>query len=208
MESGNVEVHPATADRFPDLAQILAPKSPPTPACWCLSYRLSGRENSELTPSERPERLRQFCAESPPPGLLAYVDAAPAAWCSVAPRESYHRLVASRTIPKLDDAPVWSVTCFVVRSAYRRRGLARQLLGAAIEHARSHGVPALEGYPVDPAASRISPSLAYCGTTELFEAAGFRRAVRTTGVSGGAPRWVMRMDLNPSWRPGPAIHAG
>jgi hypothetical protein len=116
VKSGHVELHAATADRFPDLVAILAPKKAQTPACWCLSYRLSGRENSALTPSERPERLRRFCVEDPPPGVLAYVDDVPAGWCSVAPRGSYHRLVASRTIPKLDDVPVWSITCFVVRS--------------------------------------------------------------------------------------------
>jgi hypothetical protein len=43
-----------------------------------MSYRLSGRENSAMTPSKRPERLRQFCIEDPPPGVLAYVDDVPA----------------------------------------------------------------------------------------------------------------------------------
>jgi len=34
------------------------------------------------------------------------------------------------------------------------------------------------------------------GTTSLFEAAGFRRVVRTGSVSGGAVRWLVRLDLS------------
>jgi GNAT superfamily N-acetyltransferase len=64
------------------------------------------------------------------------------------------RLSRSRTIPAVDDLPVWSVTCFVVRLGYRRRGVARALLAGAVSYAREHSAPALEGYPIDPAGAR------------------------------------------------------
>jgi hypothetical protein len=46
VNRGRVEIHPATVDRFPDVATVLAPKKQDSPACWCLTYRLRNAENS------------------------------------------------------------------------------------------------------------------------------------------------------------------
>jgi GNAT superfamily N-acetyltransferase len=105
------------------------------------------------------------------------------------------RLVRSRTIPLVDDRPVWSVVCFLVRTGYRRKGVAQALLQGAIDCAREHGAPALEAYPIDPEGRRVSTSLAYVGTTAMFERAGFRRVVETSARSAGLPRWLMRLEL-------------
>jgi GNAT superfamily N-acetyltransferase len=195
VDGGRVEIHPATVDRFADVATVLSPKKLDSPACWCLTYRLRNAENSGLRGQDRPERLRRFCESNPPPGLVAYVDGEPAGWCSVAPRSTYHRLTVSRTIPRLDDVDVWSIVCFVVRPTFRRRGLAHDMLSEAVAFARSHDAPAIEGYPADPQDGRLSASFAFTGTTSLFEAAGFRRVVQTGSVSGGAARWLVRLDL-------------
>lgn len=196
MTETDVRVHPATADRFADVSVILAPrKKSDAPVCWCLTYRVPNAENHDLRGADRPARLRAFCEQDPPPGLLAYVDGQPAGWCSVGPRATLPRLMNSRTIPRVDAIPVWSVICFVVRTGYRGHGLTQHLLHGAIAHARQHGAPALEGYPVDPAGGRISATLAYVGTTSLFEAAGFHRVQPTMSKSGGATRWLMRLTL-------------
>jgi len=191
----SIEVHPATGERFTDLAAILGPKKADAPVCWCLTYRIPNAENRSLRGPDRPARLLGFCEQDPPPGLVAYVDGQPAGWCSVGPRAALPRLVGSRTIPRVDDVPVWSVICFVVRRAYRGHGLTHRLLRGAIAHARSHRAPVLEGYPVDPDGGRISSTLAYVGSTSLFEAAGFHRVQPTTSKSGGATRWLMRLPL-------------
>jgi GNAT superfamily N-acetyltransferase len=105
------------------------------------------------------------------------------------------RLTRSRTIPAIDDTPVWSVTCFVVRTGYRRQGVAHALLAGAVRHATEHGAPVLEGYPIDPAGRRVSTSFAYVGTTSMFEAAGFHRVTQTAAQSARLPRWLMRREL-------------
>ncbi len=190
----DVEIRPATAERFADVARVLAPKKADAPVCWCLSYRLPNAENHVLRGPDRPARLRSFCQQDPPPGLVAYVDGEPAGWCSVGLRATLPRLVNSRTIPRVDDIPAWSVICFVIRSGYRRLGLTHQLLAAAVTYARLRG-PRTRGLPGRPAGGRISSSLAYVGTTSLFEAAGFRRVQPTAAKSGGATRWLMRLTL-------------
>ncbi|GIG41651.1 GNAT family N-acetyltransferase [Cellulomonas phragmiteti] len=190
-----IEVHPATVERFDDVRAVLAPKNPDSPACWCLSYRVPNAEFHALDGADRPARLRRYAEEGTPPGVVAYVDGEPAGWCSVSPRSSHHRLTRSRTIPTVDDVPVWSIVCLVVRPAFRRQGLARHLLDGAIEYARSQGAPMLEAYPIDPQGTRISSALAYVGTTGLFESAGFERVVATDSKSGGVSRWLLRMAL-------------
>jgi GNAT superfamily N-acetyltransferase len=116
-------------------------------------------------------------------------------WCGFGPRQQMERLVRSRTIPAIDDLPVWSIVCFEVRPGYRRRGVARALLRGAIDCARSFGAPVLEAYPVDPEGARISSNFAYVGLVSMFEQAGFRRVVQTSARSAGLPRWLMRLDL-------------
>jgi GNAT superfamily N-acetyltransferase len=195
IEADQIEIHPATVARFADVETILAPKNPDAPACWCLAYRLPNQEQRELRGADRAARLRQYAEDGAPPGVIAYVDGEPAGWCSVAPRVSHHRLTHSRTIPTLDDLPVWSIVCFVVRPQFRRRGLARRLLEGAVEYARECGAPAVEGYPIDSASGKVSSAFAYVGTTNLFESVGFERALQTNSKSGGAERWLMRLDL-------------
>jgi ribosomal protein S18 acetylase RimI-like enzyme len=59
-------------------------------------------------------------------------------------------------ISQADDRPVWSVVCFVVRTGYRRQGLAHRLLDAAVTYARSEQVETLEGYPIESGGARIT----------------------------------------------------
>jgi GNAT superfamily N-acetyltransferase len=129
------------------------------------------------------------------PGVLAYLEGEPVGWCGLGPREAMPRLLNSRTIPRVDDVPVWSIGCFVVRPGHRRRGLTRSLLDGAVAYARSMGATCIEGYPVDPDGKRVSSSFGFVGFTSTFEAAGFRRVTETGAHSAGLPRWLMRLDL-------------
>jgi GNAT superfamily N-acetyltransferase len=190
-----IEVLPATTERFDDVAALLAPKREGADACWCLAYHLTSAENNALHGAERPAALRKLCSREPAPGMVAYADGAPVGWMALGPRSELGRLRRSRTIPAVDDLPVWSVVCFVVRVGHRGKGIAGGLLEAGVHYAKDRGAPAIEGYPVDPQGARISGSLAYVGTTGLFERAGFRRMGETASRSAGMTRWLMRRDL-------------
>jgi GNAT superfamily N-acetyltransferase len=189
----SVRVCPATADRFDDVATILSPKG--TSACWCLYYRLSSGEYNRLAHADRPAFVRDLLGREPAPGMVAYLDGVPVGWCGAGPRAHLARLRRSRTIPPVDDRPVWSVVCFLVRPGFRRRGITRALLDGAVGYARANGAPAVEAYPVDAGGARIHQSAAYVGTTGLFEQAGFVRVLRTAATSARLPRWLMRLEL-------------
>ncbi len=189
------EVHPATRDRFADVAVLLGPRNPDSSVCWCLTYRLPSRENRELTGRQRAERVEELCGRAIPPGILAYDGGEVVGWCGVAPRAELNSFAHSTKIPHLDDLPVWSVWCFRVRGGHRGKGVAAALLQGAVEHARDHGAPAVEGYPVDNGGQKVDTTMAYVGTRALFEGAGFTKAADTTSVSNGFPRVLMRRAL-------------
>src|SRR5437868_5626465 len=82
------------------------------------------------------------------PGLLAYEDDEPIGWVSVARREEFRTLLASRHYRPLEpETGVWSIVCFLVDRYQRRRGIAAKLLAAAMKHAFARGAAAIEAYP-------------------------------------------------------------
>jgi len=140
--------------------------------------------------------MRAIVDERRVPGLLAYVDGEPVGWCSLAPREEFARIERSRTLARVDDAPVWSVVCFFIHRDHCGEGVASALLRAAIDHAAARGARILEAYAVDPEHRKITNSEAYTGPVPLFRAAGFREVARR---SPGRP--IMRLELSTTRRP-------
>jgi GNAT superfamily N-acetyltransferase len=189
-----VTVVPAAPECWPDVKAIMAGDG--ERGCWCLYWRLTSSEYSARGQGGGPRILRAQLESSPAPGLLAYVDDRPAGWCGIGPRASMRRLVRSRTIPRIDDRPVWSIVCFLVRVGYRRQGVAQALLAGVVDYAKQQGAVGLESYPIDPEGQRVDVAFAYVGTTSMFERAGFRRVLETASRSAGRPRWLMRLDLD------------
>jgi GNAT superfamily N-acetyltransferase len=186
-------VRPATLADWPAVEQILGRDG--ERGCWCQYWRLSSSDYSRRPPAEGAGLMRRQLAADPAPGIVAYRGDEPAGWLGLWPRERFARLVRSQTIPRLDDVPVWSVVCFLVRVGHRRQGVARALLDGAIDYARGRGAPALEAYPVDPGERRADPTLAYVGFVGMFEAAGFRVVSETDARANSLPRVLMRHDL-------------
>jgi len=184
------------AQDFEDVAAILGPKNPASNVCWCLSYRVPSKLNLELRGEARGDYVAQLCRRELAPGVLAYEGEEVVGWAGVAPRAELHAFSSGRTIPHVDELPVWSVWCFRVRGGHRGRGIATALLDGAVAFARASGAPAVEGYPVDNAGARVDLTSAFVGTRALFERAGFVKAADTESSRGGFPRVVMRLPLD------------
>jgi GNAT superfamily N-acetyltransferase len=188
-----VEVVPATPDRWDDVVGVMGDTDV---GCWCQAPRGRVSSSRGAPPGLRRAALREQLAEDPPAGMLAYVDGEVAGWCGFGPRPLLPRLERSRTIPKVDDAAVWSILCFKVRVGYRRMGVARALLDGVVAYARRSGAPGVEAYPVDPEGGRVDVGFGYVGVTPMFEQAGFRRVQPTDAHSDGRTRWLMRLDFD------------
>jgi GNAT superfamily N-acetyltransferase len=188
---GAIEVLPATPDRWADVVAVLGGNG--DRGCWCQAPRGRAVAYGASEPAARREALHSQLEEEPPPGMLAYVDGEVAGWCGFGPRPTLPRLERSRTIPKVDDEPVWSILCFNVRVGFRRRGVAAALLDGVVEFARRSGAPGVEAYPIDPEGGRVDVSFGYVGVTPMFDKAGFRRIVETAAHSDRRPRILMRL---------------
>ena len=176
-------VHPLTPERWPDLEAIFEARGCSVArGCWCMYYRVSGKETGFTRPGDEQRTrskaaLKALAGDDPPPGLIGYREGTPVGWISLGPRADYAKLARSPTMKAVDDQPVWSIVCFVVPSEYRQQGVARELLAGAIRWARRRGVRLLEAYPVD----RSHPSASdapWFGTLAMFDEAGFEEVAR------------------------------
>jgi GNAT superfamily N-acetyltransferase len=168
----DVECHPVTPDRWPDLETLFGPRGA-TGGCWCMYWRLPRAQFSAQKGKGTKAALQHLVESGEIVGLLAYAQGQPVGWCAVAPRESYPVLERSRILKRVDAAPVWSVVCFFVSKAFRGKGVTTVLLQAAVEYAREHGARIVEGYPIEPKTPRIPTVFAWTGLASAFQQAGF-----------------------------------
>jgi GNAT superfamily N-acetyltransferase len=187
------ETHPVTPDRFDDFADVVN-RSRRANHCWCLSHRLTTTEIKQLGEGSREQAMRRLCERDHPPGVVTYRNGEPVGWCNIGPRAEITRLARSRLIRPVDDVPVWSIVCVIVRSGHRGQGVTRPLIEGAVAYAASHGAPAVEAYPVDPRA-RMDLTMAFVGIRPMFERAGFSVLGTSGAVASGLPRLIMRRDL-------------
>jgi GNAT superfamily N-acetyltransferase len=169
--------------------------------CYCQAFKVRDRDWKSLTDQDRRDRLRQQTNCGNPladatTGLVAYLDDEPVGWVALEPRTAYPRLLRTRTPwsgrqeDRSDDS-VWAVTCFVIRTGYRKRAISYALAAATVEFAREHGARALEAYAMETEpGTEITWGELFVGARQVFAAAGF------TEVSHPSPRRVvMRIDF-------------
>ena len=142
------------------------------------------------------EALREIVDRGPPPGLLAFDGDVPVGWCQLTPRDALPWLDRAWRLRRVDDLPVWSLSCFYVRKGYRKRGMTSALIAAALDAARGAKAPALEAYPLD---ADLTPSASGTGYASTFAHAGFEVVTRRV-----PPRPIMRHYLKLSSR-GPRV---
>lgn len=117
--------------------------------CYCnfLHYNHSkGPPFKETKPQANRAMVEKRICSRAMHGHLAFDGDRAIGWCHAARRT---------TLPALDDEPdpervaeqTGSIVCFVIATAYRRRGLATRLLNAACNGFRSDGLRYAEAYP-------------------------------------------------------------
>jgi GNAT superfamily N-acetyltransferase len=169
--------HPLTPDRWSDFEKLFGPRGA-CGGCWCMYWRLPRPQYEDQHGELNRCSIKALVDSGTIPGILAYVDDEPVAWCSIAPRSEFPTLARSRILKPVDDQPVWSVVCFFVARGQRKKGLTIQLLKAAIEYARSNEAKIIEGYPVEPKGGKSPDVFVYTGLSSAFKKAGFTEVLR------------------------------
>jgi GNAT superfamily N-acetyltransferase len=194
-----VRIVPANEASWDDLQAVFGTRGPAA-RCQCQRYKLRPREAFRNFPvEERAARLRAQTDSGHPDaeataGLVAYLEDEPVGWCAVEPRTAYDGLLRNNRVPwegrdeDKADAAVWAVTCIFTRAGFRKRGVSRALVRAAVDFARDRGARALEGYPIT--TKDVIVEELGVGTEGVFAAAGFSEVSRPT-----KRRMVMRIDF-------------
>lgn len=146
--------------------------------CWCMSWRLSSSQFEKQKGAGNKKAIKNLVVEKKQIGIIGYVRKEPVAWIAVAPRKDFVRLENSRVLQKVDDEPVWSITCFFIPKEYRRKGLSVEMLKAVIEFCSKKKIKIIEGYPTVPYAKNIPAAFAWTGIPSAFEKAGFVEVAR------------------------------
>jgi GNAT superfamily N-acetyltransferase len=60
------------------------------------------------------------------------------------PRDFFPWFDPTWRLRRVDDVPVWAISCFYVRQGYRRHGVTSALIAAAVKAAKAAGAPGLE----------------------------------------------------------------
>jgi GNAT superfamily N-acetyltransferase len=170
--------------------------------CFCRFWHFRGDKNQwldrcfnhpEESQSEMLAALRSGNDEMR--GVVALSgDGSVVGWMKLALAASVPKLYEQRLYRGLpcfegDRAGIFTVGCFLVDEAFRRKGLATALLRAGVDLARSSQGRAIEAFPRRLDVPRDDEL--WTGPTEPFERLGFRV------VHDFRPYPVMRLDLGP-----------
>jgi GNAT superfamily N-acetyltransferase len=168
-------IRPLTPDLWPALEDLFG-RNGACNGCWCMYWRIGARYRNRSRNANK-AAFRNVVKRGPPPGLLAFDGDIAVGWCQLTPRDGLPWLNKSWRLKRVDEVPVWALSCFYVRIGYRRRGITGALIRAALQKAKRVKAPALEAYPLD--ASK-TPSASGTGYASTFARAGFKIVARHT----------------------------
>jgi GNAT superfamily N-acetyltransferase len=180
-----LDVRPLTADLWPALEDLFG-KQGACNGCWCMYWRI-GAAYRRRSRSRNKVAFRNVVKSGPPPGLIAFYGDVPVGWCQLTPRSALPWLNRQWRLKRVDQVPVWAISCIYVRIGFRRRGVTAALIAAAVKAAKRAKAPKLEAYPLDAAKT---PSASGTGYASTFARAGF-----STVACHFPPRPIMRHEL-------------
>lgn len=180
-------IRPLTPELWPALEDLFG-KGGASNGCWCMYWRIGSEYHKRAREVNRNE-FREIVKRGPPPGLLAFDGDQAVGWCQLTRRDALPWLNKTRFFERIDDAPVWSISCFYVRRGYRKQGVMSALIAEAVKAAKRAKAPALEAYPVD-TGQPGSTSNVFTGTVSAFARAGFKPVAHRI-----PSRPIMRHDL-------------
>ena len=110
--------------------------------CWCMYCHWRGPEakgtgDSRAKLIERNHRKKKtLVKQGRSHGILVYAHGEPVGWCQYGPSQELPRIDNNPWYRKFADGNLherlWRITCFVVHKKFRRRGVARMALKAAL----------------------------------------------------------------------------
>lgn len=191
MSTSEFTIRPLAPDTWDDFETVMGTNGGAR-GCWCMHWRLSVEEWMEGKGAGNKAAMRRLARRRTPPGVVGYLDDEPIAWCGFGDRSDFPRMQRSSLLKPVDDEPVVSLTCLLIKKGHRDEGLSSALIDAVCDHlSETSAAHTVEAYPVEPAdGRRAGPDTAMTGIASAFVAAGFTEVARPR-----RDRPVMRRSL-------------
>jgi len=145
--------------------------------CWCQWWRLprGGKLWDQTKGAKAKRMMKKLFMSNAITGLLAFDGDKAVGWCSYGPREVFPRLNRTKAYARDDIEGVWSINCFFIDRHYRKKGLARLMLAAAVKFIKKKKVKIIEAYPVTLTkdGNQLPAAFSYTGPLKLFTDEGF-----------------------------------
>lgn len=172
--------------------------------CWCVHFqRACGlpknqqlRSRAERAVRNRRQKL-ELVQQGRAHGILVYANGEAVGWCQFGRREELPRIDNRRPYRGLApdrDEKLWRITCFVVATTHRRRGIASAALKAALDAIKSDGGGLVEAYPLNRWLSRAFGNESTPGVLSMFEKEGFK-VVAPFGTTRFSTRVLVRKRI-------------
>ncbi len=179
MSTAAIEIRELTTDLLPDYLHFFDhdafADNPGWASCYCMEphFTGSGEEWEARTGADNRAAVGELIGCGRARGLLAYVDGRPVGWCNAAPRSA---LAGYDSDPDYrfdgdDGDRIGAIACFVIAKPYRRHGIARRLLEAALAGFERRGLRIAEAYPRKEGS--LSDASSYHGPLGMYLEAGF-----------------------------------
>ncbi|MEJ3652029.1 GNAT family N-acetyltransferase [Actinomycetes bacterium KLBMP 9759] len=191
MSTGKLTLSPLSGETWADFETVMG-KNGGASGCWCMHWRLTSAEFMKNKGEGNKAAMHELAQVDEAPGVVAYLDDEPVAWCGFGDRSDYPRMQRSSVMKPVDDAAVVSISCLYVRKGHRGEGLLAALISAVCDHlARTSRAEFVEAYPVEPVKGRkAGADNAMTGIASAFLDVGFTEIARPR-----ADRPVMRYKI-------------
>jgi GNAT superfamily N-acetyltransferase len=174
-----VRCEPLRAEHGPALAALFERAES---RCYCRYFHFEGDKNAwqarlAFEPEQNRVELLARATVTPPGGVVAMDETGVVlGWMKLEPAPELPKLYAQRVYRGLacfqgDRGRVWTLGCFLVDPACRRRGIARALLRSGVELAIAEGAQAIEAFPRR--AEGVGAEELWTGPFALLEGEGF-----------------------------------
>ncbi len=170
-----MEVKPLTIDNIEDFYGFM--KETGFEDCQCVFfYRAHIPGEGWQLPVDEMKKIRKEITIQKSDGFLGYLDGKPVIWTQVI---KVSDSVFLEKYIKNHDADAVAISCFLVHPNYRRKGLARKIMGEIIESLLRNGVKEIYGIPVNEAVfekadKKYHDVLGHTGYINIFEEFGFK----------------------------------
>src|SRR6266436_112510 len=153
-----LKILPLTPILWPALEDLFGEKGACN-GCWCMYWRIGNAYRKKPRETNK-AAFHEVVKRGPPPGLVAFAGDLAVGWCQLTPRDDLPWLDRAWRLRRVDNVPVWSISCFYVRKGYRKQGVTCALISGHRTTRLHHEIPVLR--KPSSSSSRKSPLTARC----------------------------------------------